>query len=75
MTNEHFSHFAFQEMFDTFVIITHLPIITIIIIRVILHLLLPMLRDVNKVYDNKYIIKNFVNLFSMGTVGLLDNFG
>jgi len=30
-------------MFDTFVIITHLPIITIIIIRVILHLLLPML--------------------------------
>jgi hypothetical protein len=42
MTNEHFSHFAFQDMFDTFVIITHLPIITIII-RVILHLLLPML--------------------------------
>ena len=67
-------------MFVTFVIITHLPVITIIIIiiiiiRIILHLLLPMLWDVKKIYDNKYIIKNFVNLVSMGTALLLDNFG
>jgi hypothetical protein len=73
----HIPHFAFQEKFVTFVIITNLPmmLIIIIIIRVILHLLLPMLWDVKEVYDNKHIIKNSVNLFSMGTTWLLDNFG